>query len=740
MREAVRAEPEHLEARRALATILFRQRRFPEALEVAQATLALRPDDYQSLLQAGLCRYGQDDPLAAEAEFRRAIIADGTQAGAWLGVGLTLRSQCRHWEALEALESAHRLDEQSGGSAEAFVVLAKQYLMEGRLQPALDLCERNLPQRPSIDGHKVYAQALLTAGRLIEGWEHYEFRWLEEPMVSGRLRPQQPPWDGQDLRGKTVLLRLEQGLGDVIQFVRYAPYVQALGATVLMGRFSGIATGLPGIDRLLGDGEMPKVDYYVHSLSLPRIFGTDLTSIPAEIPYLQTDTVRIARWKERLGVRTRFRIGIAWAGDPNHLRDRDRSMLLSALVPLVQDSAAQFFSLQKGPAAAQVEALPAELNLINLGPELEDLADTAAVISHLDLVVCVDTVVGHVAGALGKPVWLMVQKDADWRWLHDREDSPWYPTLRLFRQSRHGDWPEVVTRVAAALEKLSQSSPFEEARGSTIRRGSGTLSPKPVLRQSKVTNRASQGLSAVAETSVGILQYFPDQDPVGVSIGWYGEFLRPQMDFLAGMTPAGATVVEVGGGVGAHALALAAAIGPAGHLIVFEWRRPMYRALLHNLAANRVAGVTVLERMLGRGDHDSVRHPTLTAAGTASDSSLQPQSFIDALDDHKLEKLDLLKTNLGTDAMQVLDGASDTLWRLRPLLFLAADDQSGLNLLASRVKQMGYRCWRHETAWFNPSNFNRREADIFAGQATLAMFAIPEEKEVDIDLDPCVEI
>jgi tetratricopeptide (TPR) repeat protein len=740
MRKAVAADAENLEARCGLATVLFRQRNYHEALQIAQTTLARWPDDYQSLIRSGLCRFEDGDAIGAEAEFRRAIRADETQTPAWMGLGISLRVQRRHAEALEVLQSALRLDEQNGGTAEAFVALAKQHLMLGQLEAALDLCERNLPWRPSIDGHRVYGEALLTAGRLTEGWGHYEFRWLEEPMVSLRLPPKRPPWDGQDLRGKTLLLRLEQGLGDKIQFVRYAPFIKALGATVLMGRFSGIATGFPGVDRLLGDEAVPEVDYYVHQLSLPRIFGTEVASIPADVPYLEPDAAKARRWRDRLGVRTRVRIGIAWAGDPNHLRDRDRSTPLSVWTPLFQGPAVHFFSLQKGPAATELGGLPPELAIVNLGPELDDLSDTAAVISHLDLVICVDTAVAHLAGALGKPVWLLVQKDADWRWLHDREDSPWYPTLRLFRQSRHGDWPEVVFRVKAALEELIQSDAREQGQCAPKRHTSGNLSPMPVLRESKVTNPAIPGLSAVAETPVGILQYFPGQDPAGKSIGWYGEFLHPQLELLAAITRPGASVVEVAAGVGAHALALAAAVGSEGHLILFESRPAMRLVLLRNLAANHVLGVSVLERTLGRAGQDVAGLPPWGDAGATPGSSLQFRPPVDTLDEHKLQRLDLLKTNAGADVLQILDGGSDTLWRLRPRLFLAADDEPHLARLVGGVKQLGYRCWRHETALFNPGNFNCREADIFSGRTALALLAFPEETEVDIDLSESVEL
>ena len=235
------------------------------------------------------------------------------------------------------------------------------------------------------------------------------------------------------------------------------------------------------------------------------------------------------------------------------------------------------------------------------------------------------------------------------------------------------------------------------------------------------------GMSAVAETVVGILQYLPDEPLVGDAIGWYGEYLQPQLELLARLVRPGTTLMEVGAGIGAHAVFLGTLLGEAGHLFLYESQPVRQRILRQNLAANGVRSVTVMRRTLGsRGEADS-----------GTDGSLPTTETLDEL---QLERLDWLKVNASVDARDVLAGASDTLWRLRPLLFLATADEPTLQELVERAREFGYRCWRLETTLFNPRNFNRRDADIFDGAKALALLAIPEEIDVDVALDECTEI
>jgi FkbM family methyltransferase len=407
-------------------------------------------------------------------------------------------------------------------------------------------------------------------------------------------------------------------------------------------------------------------------------------------------------------------------------------MDLSMLRPILDVAGVRFVSLQKGPAAETAGVVPKAVDWVDIGPELEDFSDTAAVISQLDLVICVDTAVAHLAGALGKPVWVMVAHPADFRWLEGREDSPWYPTMRLFRQSKRDDWTDVIERVKAALEERVKTGPNAKASEMKPASKPGSAAPQPLGTLAGLKAGQRPGLSAVAETRVGILQYLPDEPVVGDAIGWYGEYLQQQLDLLARIVRPGATMMEVGAGTGAHAVFLGTLLGEAGHLFLYESRPVLQRILRQNLAANRVSNVTVMRRALGsQGEGEGT-------TGVAGSAAMIPTT--ETLDELQLERLDWLKVDESVAALDVVGGASETLWRLRPRLFLAAADEATLRELAQRTREFSYRCWRMETALFNPQNFNRRETDIFDGGSALALLAIPEETEVDVALDECIEI
>ena len=725
MRKATVAEPASRAAQQGLAWVLSTNGRLDEAIAICEDLLKLQPDDFGCLLCLGESRVKHDDPTAGEAHFRSALGLDSEQAVAWNMLGVSLRQQDRHAEALEAFARAARIEGAEDTDGDGFVDVATDLRLEGRLPEALNVLEANLARRPAIAGYNGYAHALLASGRWTEGWNHYEIRWLMEPLRSVRYGSRGPAWAGQDLRGKTVMLRIEQGFGDCIQCLRYAPHVKALGATVLVGKSFALAGTFPGVDGVR-DGEAPgDIDYYVNLLSLPRIFGTEPDSIPAEIPYLQAEPALAERWASRVAAAGTLKVGLVWAGNPGHALDWYRSLPLRTLAPLLGIEGVRFFSLQKGPAAAEADTAPAATAMVNLGPELDDFADTAAVISHLDLVLCVDTAVAHLAGALGKPVWLLLPQPADWRWLEDREDTPWYPTMRLFRQRRRGDWDDVVARVKAALERWvgGDAAELPPPVHSPV--------PAPAARVPVAGQWPPRGhrpgFCAVAETRVGILQYLPDDGDEGTGIGWYGEVLQRQLELLTRLVRPGTTVMEVAAGVGAHALPLAAAVGPAGHLLAYESRPVVRRILRQNLGVNRVANVTVMRRTLG---------PPGGSAG-ATDAATGGGS--ETVDELQLERLDWLKLNAGAAAVDVLAGAAETLWRLRPWLFIAGDERT-LATLANRAKEFGYRCWRQESPLFNPANFNRRDDGLFAGRTALALLAIPEEVEADMTLDGCVEL
>ncbi len=269
-----------------------------------------------------------------------------------------------------------------------------------------------------------------------------------------------PQWFGAEpIRGKTILLHAEQGLGDTLQFVRYVSRVAAQGARVVLEvqpALKDLISGIEGPAEVIARGEdLPEFDIHCPLLSLPLAFGTRLDTIPADIPYLTVPPDRITAWSSHLERSALHRVGLAWSGGRTHRNDHNRSIALTHLAPLFADPQIQFVSLQQELRDGDLEILQANPQIVHFGDELHDFADTAAVVSELDVVISVDTSVAHLAGALGKPVWILLPFAPDWRWLLDRKDSPWYPTARLFRQPKIADWDGVIECVRQELSVIA---------------------------------------------------------------------------------------------------------------------------------------------------------------------------------------------------------------------------------------------------------------------------------------------
>ncbi len=337
-------------------------------------------------------------------------------------------------------------------------ILGGRCVSLGLIHNAINVYEHLIASDPDdADAHTCAAMCHLLLGNFRRGWSEYEWRlktsYMAEP-PSGR-----PRWNGGSLENKIILVEAEQGHGDTIQFVRYLPHLKALGATIILGcqpALRSLLSECDGVDQVVSQGDLaPPFDTDITLLSLPGIFQTSLKTIPAEVPYLHipqgSGTQAVAAIARYTGV---LRVGLVWAGGI-HTKNRLRSMGLEQFSTLFGIARAKFFSLQKGEATAELKSIPQD-TINDLDPYLGNFADTAAAIQELDLVISVDTAVAHLAGSLAKPVWTLVPFAPDWRWMLNRDDSPWYPTMRLFRQPAPGDWASVIARVAAQLTALVQ--------------------------------------------------------------------------------------------------------------------------------------------------------------------------------------------------------------------------------------------------------------------------------------------
>jgi len=493
IRQAIRINPQSVQYLNNLGIALTNSGQPEEAITVLSRSIQLKTDEAESHynLANALQLNGQSDE--AIAGYRRAIQLRSDHPLAHNNLGNMLYSKGQIDEAIIAYREALRLRpdhanshsnlaaalRDKGRSEEAIVScqralqinpdhfdacnnLANALRDQGKFDEAIDWYERAIRLKPDFaDAHFNLAIALLTVGNFSRGWAEYEWRWRWKNFTSPLRNFVQPQWDGQKLQGGTILLHAEQGFGDTLQFVRYVPEVAARAGNVILKcqhELSGLLRTFPGTHRVMREGEpLPAFDVHCPLLSLPRIFNTTLQTIPATVPYLKAADDVIGKWRPKVDVPAgHLRVGLAWAGSPTNKGDRTRSLHLESLALLGSIEGVTFFSLQKGIAGEQARTPPAGMRLVNIAPELADFSDTAAVMSIVDLVITADTAVAHLAGALGRPVWVLLQFLAEWRWLLDREDSPWYPTMRLFRQKSPGDWDDVIKRVTWELTNFSK--------------------------------------------------------------------------------------------------------------------------------------------------------------------------------------------------------------------------------------------------------------------------------------------
>jgi Tfp pilus assembly protein PilF len=462
--QALQRDPNSAEAHNNLGNLLREQGKLAEAVVTCQQALRLRPDYAEAHNNLGIALEKQGKLVEAEASYRQALRLLPDFAEAHNNLGNVLQTQGKLTEAVASYQQAlrHRPD-----YPEAHRNLGLTLRDEGQLEEAMISLECALRLKPDFaDAHHSRSQLWLLQGDFEQGWPEYEWRWqIQELRNAPSSRRPEPRWDGSALDGKTILLHVEQGVGDTLQFIRYASVVKERGATVVVecpSALMGVLAGCPGIDRLVRQGgPLPACDVQAALLSLPGLCGTTLATIPAKVPYLIADRARVAHWQEGLAGLSGFKVGICWQGNPGHQQDAQRSVLLSRLAPMAKIPGLRLVSLQKGPGQEQWTARPRSWPVVDLPDQRQELSqaweDTAALICALDLVITVDTAVAHLAGALAMPVWVPLPFSPDWRWLLGRENSPWYPTMRLFRQPQRGNWDEVFDRIAGEVSrKLSQ--------------------------------------------------------------------------------------------------------------------------------------------------------------------------------------------------------------------------------------------------------------------------------------------
>jgi tetratricopeptide (TPR) repeat protein len=440
-----------------LANQYFKAEQWQRAQTLCQQILQVEPNNSVALYLLGMIEAQFEHDDAAIAFIQKAIQINNSVPTYYGNLGNIFKKQGQFTEALKCYQQILTI---KPNSAKAYNNIAHVLETQNQLVDALANFQRAIALEPKwAEAHTGYSLTLLKNGRFNLGWHEFEWRLQNKEISTPQFK--QPKWNGTALARRRLLVHWEQGLGDSIQFVRYLPLIKKCRIVIFACQpaLESLFKGLSGIDILIANPRLdkaPKIAYdvWIPLLSLPNLFATTLNDIPVNVPYIYPDTDKVDKWRTRFDT-NRFNIGIIWAGSPTHKNDRNRSCSLLHFAALSKVPNVTLFSLQKGKAATQ--PVPDGMELISLTEDLVDFSDTAAAIAHLDLVISVDTSVAHLAGAMGKPVWILLPSNSDWRWLLERNDSPWYPTMRLFRQPAFGDWDSVFRQVAQALLEMKDN-------------------------------------------------------------------------------------------------------------------------------------------------------------------------------------------------------------------------------------------------------------------------------------------
>ncbi|MBT3352216.1 MAG: tetratricopeptide repeat protein [Nitrospinaceae bacterium] len=458
-RRAISLAPENETARLGLSGVLLRQGKLSEGIKSIEAVLSINPSDVEAHNRLGIALERQGNLLEAEAAFEQAISLEPGFAPAYSNLGNILQAQ---GDLARAEENIRKAIDFRPESEITHNNLGNTLHKLGRLDEAATCYKKSLSLNPA---YKTAAYnlsiTLLLKGDLTTGWQHYESRW-ESPHFQDEMKTfEQPLWEGSPLEGKTILLHSEQGIGDTLQFVRYAKLIAEQGGKIILecqASLKKLIEKMPEFYAVIAEGESrPAFDLQAPLLSLPKIMGTTLETIPMEVPY-----IRALENQETANAISsspgHLKVGLVWAGNPEHENDRNRSIPLENFGALLNTSNTRIFSLQLERENIRIRELGFDNKLRDLGPLVRGFDATAAAIEKLDLVVSVDTAAAHLAGAMGKSVWCLLSFVPDWRWMLTREDTPWYPTMRLFRQKRIGNWEEVIREVGDSLRRLASTS------------------------------------------------------------------------------------------------------------------------------------------------------------------------------------------------------------------------------------------------------------------------------------------
>jgi FkbM family methyltransferase len=721
--QAVALMPDHSNAWNSLGVALSRQGKLDDAVKYYRRAIAIDPTYVSAYDNLGIALKQQGNLEEAILQYQQAIALDPTVVNTYNNLGNALRDQGRLDEALSYCQEAIRLQPNYADAHNSYGCVLVDM---GRLDAAIAAYEQAIRHKPNYaDAHLNLGIILLMLGDFQRGFAEYHWRWQSNQCSP--LRYPQALWDGAALDGKTILLTAEQGFGDTIQFSRYAPLVAQRGGRVVIAcqqPLLRLLSSIPGVDHCI-DRDQQDVDTHVHTplMDLPLILGTTIDTIPATIPYLSAPEDCVI--EIMAATDGSLKVGIVWATNPHSMTSSKRSCPLEKFISLLEIPGVTLYSLQKDATDADRAVMAGQDRLQDLSPQLSDFADTAAAIAQLDLIISVDTAVAHLAGALGKPIWTLLAWIPDWRWQRQRDDSPWYPTMRLFRQDQAGNWDSVFQHVADQLR-------------------SRTLSPRPPLRSSQPSLPhtdpllSSNQFTRLKPCRHGTLLYNINDLAIGKSLELYGEWHEGEIALFQSLLQPGDTVVEVGAGIGAHTVFFAQAVGQSGKVFALEPQRILFQMLCGNLALNSLTNAYCYQIVLGETVgfislpvpdwhqiHDSTQ---ITSLGSSSQEQVQ----IALLDNFSVPQCRLLTVYSPSRELSMLKGAEQTIQRCQPILYIIHPDAAAIATLTTYLDGLGYDLYRHDSAFFNPNNFCQYPDSGLSIRSRNNLLAIPRSHGITV--------
>ncbi|MFB2836909.1 FkbM family methyltransferase [Floridanema evergladense] len=719
--KTISLKPNFPEVHNNLGLVLQEEGYLAEAINCYEQAIRLNPEYAEAHNNLGNAFEEEKNLEKAIACYQQSLALNPNYIDAYNNLGNVLLSQGKAEEAIACYQKALELNP---NYVQAHYNYANALKYQDKWDEAIAQLEYTLTLEPNFaEAHKNLGISLLIKGEFARGFAEYEWRWHTKEYR--KIASFQPLWHQGDLQAKKILLLCEQGFGDNIHFIRYAPLIAQQGAHITLACYEELYrlfSTVPGVEEIVTSGTTVEYDYCAATMSLPYLMGTTAETIPANIPYLfppKTTSIILEAPPE-----TYLKIGIVWAGNPGNTNDRNRSCSLLNFLPLLDIPGIAFYSLQKGAKAQDLTALNLTSKIQDIGEKITDFADTAATINQLDLVICVDTSVAHLAGAMGKTVWVLLSKVADWRWMLEGENNPWYPTLRLFRQTNLGDWQPVFQKVALELEKMISELKNKEMENKSTEQ---ILLP-------------ASGFNKLKKCRHGVLLYNINDLEVGKSLEAYGEYKEGEIELLQQIIKPQDLVLEVGTNIGVHTVYFAQAVGEQGTVLAFEPQRVIFQNLCANLAINSITN-TYCYNVAVSDTFSTINLPILDYSKPQDFSKLDISENGESelaqtitLDSLNLPHCRLIKIDVSGMELAVLQGAINTIKSLHPILYINYQPKNDKSLINFLVEN-GYKLYWHKVLIYNPNNYLENPENVFGKAESNSIFCIPSNLELELKSD-----